>query len=152
MIIALLIIGLILSFAIHLRYLIRYVIDKDKKYLRGFLNTAILNIVVALTLSILSMLRPYLVYELNMKLLLWMISGAIMIIMLSIQIGIMRRIYKRAQLPEHFHNNFFGKKVLHPSVVKQYEVVTFFMSIPILLIIGAYFVACLINLILYKHL
>ncbi|HRZ26634.1 MAG TPA: hypothetical protein P5295_07480 [Spirochaetota bacterium] len=152
MIIAFLIIGLIVSFSIHIRYLTRYVIDKEKKYLRGFLNTAIINILVAMTLSIVVMLKPQLVNELDMGLLLWGIAGIIMLIMLTIQVSILKTIYKRAQQPENYHHNFFGKKVLHPTVVKQHEVLTFFGTIPVFLLIGSYFVARLINLFLYGHL
>ncbi|HPR47800.1 MAG TPA: hypothetical protein PK341_07425 [Spirochaetota bacterium] len=151
MIITLLLIGLIISFAIHLRYLMRYVIEKEKKYLRGYLNTTITNVLLALSISITAMLKPSLIYEINFTYMLWIVSGVILVIMLTIKISIFRKIYQRAQLPENYHLNFFGKKVLHPTVVKPHEVLTFFFTIPIFLLIGAYFVARLINLILYHH-
>jgi hypothetical protein len=126
MIITALIISLILSFSLHIHFLLRYITEKHKKFLRGFVNTAILNILIAITLSITALLNPVMVSELNLKVLLWAISGAVMVIMLAMKIHVLKNIYRRAQLPENYHLNFFGKKVLHPTVVKQYEVVTFF--------------------------
>jgi hypothetical protein len=130
----------------------RYVIDKEKKYLRGYLVTSVLNIGIALSISVLVMMQPQLLMKLDFKLMLWLMSGVILVVMLYVKISILKKIYRRCQLPENFHYNFFGKKVLHPAVVKQYELVTFFVSIPIFLLIGAYFVARLINWILYGHL
>ena len=79
-------------------------------------------------------------------------TGFIMVIMLFIKISIFRAIYKRSQDPEHFHYNYFGKKVLHGSVVKFEEILIFFFTMPFFLFCGAYFVARLFNLLLYKHL
>ena len=152
MIISFLIIGLFVSFSIHLRYLIRYVIDKEQKYLRGFLVTAVLNITLAIGLSVFVMMIPELSSKVNVSLILWIVSGVVLIMMLIIKISILKKIYKRCQLPENYHFNFFGKKVLHPTVVRHYEVVAFFTTIPIFLLIGAYFVARLINLLLYGNL
>ena len=114
--------------------------------------TAASNVIVAVVLIIAVLKWPNLVKDINIKVISWLISGVIMISMLRIKIGIFVRIYRRAQLPENYHLNFFGKKVLHPTVVKAYEVILFFVTMPIFLFAGAYFVARLINLILYKHL
>lgn len=143
---------LLIVFSIHIRFLVRYVIDKKKKYLRGYLFTSVLNILIAMCLSVLVMMRPELLVRLDYKKMLWLMSGVILVVMLFVKISILKKIYQRCQLPENYHFNFFGKKVLHPSVVKQYEIVTFFVTIPIFLLIGAYFVARLINWILYGHL
>ncbi len=75
-----------------------------------------------------------------------------MMIMLVIKISIFVVVYRRSKDPAHYHFNFFGKKVLHTSVVKPIEVVLFMFTMPFFLISGAYFIARLINLILYKHL
>jgi demethoxyubiquinone hydroxylase (CLK1/Coq7/Cat5 family) len=71
---------------------------------------------------------------------------------LMIQISILKEIYLRSQEPENFHYNFFGKKVLHPSVVKPSFLLAFLFSMPFLLLAGAYFVARLINIFLFGHL
>jgi hypothetical protein len=152
MIITLLIIVLFISFSIHIRYLVRYVIDKEKKYLHRYLGTSVINIIAAVSISVVVMLRPEYIARFDMKKLLWLMSGVIGVMMLVIQIAICRKIYQRCQLPEHFHYNFFGKKVLHPIAVKKYEVAVFFMTIPVFLLIGSYFIARLVNVILYKHL
>ena len=143
---------MIVSFSIHMRFLIRYVIDKDKKYLYSYLATAITNISIAVVISVVVMMRPELIKQFDAKKTLWILSGVILVVMLFVKVGILKTIYKRCQLPEHYHYNFFGKKVLHLSVVKPYEVITFFVTIPIFLLIGAYFVARLINVFLYGHL
>jgi len=75
----------------------------------------------------------------------WIVNGFTMVVMLMSQITIARRIYQRSKLPENYHYNFFGKKVLHPSVVKPGEVAAFFATIPLFLFTGAYFFAKLIR-------
>jgi hypothetical protein len=77
--------------------------------------------------------------------LLWFMSGLFMIFTLALQISIFIRISYRIKLPENYHYNFFGKKVYHPSILKTKEIVLFFLSIPVLLIAGSYFVARLIR-------
>lgn len=152
MLITFFLIILIISFSIHIRFLIRFVIDKKKKYLYSYLATAISNIAIAVVLSIVVMMRPEILKKFDAKTTMWVLSGVILVVILFVKIGILKTIYKRCQLPEHYHYNFFGKKVLHLSVVKPYEVITFFVTIPIFLLIGAYFIARLINMFLYGHL
>jgi hypothetical protein len=87
-----------------------------------------------------------------MEAMLWILSGFSMMFMLLLKIGIFQRIYRRCHMPEHFHYNFFGKKVLHSSVVNKGEVFVFFILMPFFLVSGAYFIARFINLMLYGKL
>ena len=87
-----------------------------------------------------------------MKTILWVISGFITILILTLKIFIFRRIYKRTKDPNYYHVNFFGKKVYEKKIVKQYEFLTLILSMPFFLMIGAYFVALLINLIRFGKL
>ncbi|HNW29472.1 MAG TPA: hypothetical protein PKN50_13430 [Spirochaetota bacterium] len=72
---------------------------------------------------------------------LWFLSGILLVITLTLRISIVVRVYNRAQLPDNYHYNYFGKKVYHPGILKSVEVVLFFISVPLLLIGGAYFIA-----------
>ena len=143
---------LFISFALHVYFLFRYITLKQKKYIMLYINTAVSNLIIAVVLIFMALSRPKLVQEINIKLLFWLLSGDLMLLMLILQIKILRTIYRRAQDPENYHLNFFGKKVLHPTVVKPMEVVLFFTTMPIFLFAGAYFVARLMNLYLYGQL
>jgi hypothetical protein len=141
-----------ISFTGHIYCLIQYVLKKDGRYLRWFVNTAISNIMLAGTLTVLSLFRPDFLRDLNLGMLMWVMSGSIMLIMLLVKFNILRNIYKRARDPENYHYNFFGKKVLHSSVVSKGEVYIFLFTIPFFLFSGAYFFARLVNLILFQRL
>ena len=98
------------------------------------------------------MSRPDLLFQVDVPKLLWIISGFIMVVTLMVKIKIFIRIYRKAQDPDNYHINFFGKKVLHSSVVSRIELAIFFGTIPFFLMSGAYFIARLVNFFLYKHL
>jgi hypothetical protein len=149
------VIGLIflqISFTSHMYFLIQYVLKKDGKYLRRFVNTAISNILIAGVLTVLSLFRPDLLRDLNLGMLFWLMSGLMMMTMLLVKVNILRNIYRRSHDPENYHFNFFGKKVLHSSVVSKGEVYIFLFTIPFFLFSGAYFFARLVNLIMFKRL
>jgi hypothetical protein len=146
MIIILLIVMMLGSFALHLYFLTQYVQGKENRHLKGFINTAISNIVVAGVMMIVVLFRPEFLREINLQLVLWLVSGAIMLMMLFIKATIVRNIIKRAKDPAHYHYNFFGKKVLDSSAVTQNEVMIFWFTIPFFLLAGAYFVTRLINM------
>ncbi|HNX22901.1 MAG TPA: hypothetical protein PKG60_02555 [Spirochaetota bacterium] len=110
------------------------------------------NIILAGTCIILFMSRPDLLFEVDVQKLVWIMSGFVMFTTLGVKIRIFVRIYKRAQDPENYHVNFFGKKVLHSSVVNRVELAIFFGTIPFFLMSGSYFIARLVNFFLYKHL
>jgi hypothetical protein len=133
-------------------FLARHVQLKDKKYLMLFINTAVINILLSLIIIIISLYFPESIRSINIGLFFWLLSGVFLLLMLLIQLLIFRRVYQRSKLPENYHYNFFGKKVLHSSVLKQTELFMFFGTIPLLVLSGAYFTARLINIILYGHL
>lgn len=120
--------------------------------MKGFLNTSVTNILVTGALSFLAIFRPETIRNVNISFLLWLSSGFVMLVMLFVKISLFRRIYGRAQDPANYHLNFFGKKVLHPTVVKAEEVLIFFITIPFFLFAGAYFIARLVNLMMFGRL
>jgi hypothetical protein len=136
---------LCVSIAFHIYYLFRYIRLRTESYQRKFINTAAINIVAAGISTIIAIFRPEEVQKIKGPLLIWFISGAIMIMTVALQVSIFIRVYRRTKLPENYHYNFFGKKVLHSSVAMPMEIVLFFSSIPMLLVSGAYFVARLIR-------
>ncbi|HNR89862.1 MAG TPA: hypothetical protein PKM65_16110 [Spirochaetota bacterium] len=145
MIIAICIVVLLLSFGFHLFFLMQYVVTKDTRQLRRFVNTAISNIVIAGGVTILVLFRPDLIRSIDVDMLLWMITGAIMVMMVTIKVTIVRNIMQRAKDPAFFHYNYFGKKILDPGVVKPGEVMVFMLTMPFFLLAGAYFVARIVN-------
>lgn len=152
MIAGILLIFIIISFGFHLYFLARFIMKRDKPSITWFLNTSLTNIALACGLIIVILKNPDAVRNLDFRLYSWIFTGLILILVVFVKVRILRTIYRRAQMPEHFHYNFFGKKVLHPSVIKKYEFITFLVTIPFFLIAGAYFVARLINILLYGHL
>ena len=152
MIITLLLIALFLSFLGHIYSLVTYVTTRSERSLRAFVKTTMSNIMIAGACIVLFMSRPDLLFQVDVPKLLWIISGFIMVVTLMVKIKIFIRIYRKAQDPENYHINFFGKKVLHSSVVSRIELAVFFGTIPFFLMSGAYFIARLVNFFLYKHL
>ena len=152
MIIVIRLLFLQISFTSHIYFLIQYVLKKDGKYLRRFVNTAISNIILAGALTMLSLFRPDYLRDLNLAMLMWVMSGLMMMTMLLVKINILRNIFRRSRDPENYHYNFFGKKVLHSTVVSKGEVYIFLFTIPFFLFSGAYFLARLINFILFQRL
>jgi len=152
MLIVLLVSLLLISFLVHINFILKYIIKRENVYYKGFIVTIFINFIIAGILIVIALSKPELIRDLDMTILVWVLSGVIMTMLLLMKISIFRNIYKRSKLPEHYHLNFFGKKVLHGTVVKPAEIVLFFGSIPFFLIAGAYFVARIINLIMYKHL
>jgi len=152
MIITVLLIALFLSFLGHIYSLVTYVTRKSERSLKAFIKTTISNITLALACIILFMSRPDLLFEVDVQKLVWIMSGFVMVTTLAVKIRIFVRIYQRAQDPENYHINFFGKKVLHSTVVNRVELAIFFGTIPFFLMSGSYFIARLVNFFLYNHL
>ncbi len=151
MLIVILVSVLLISFLFHINFIVKYAVQRLNSYYKGFVYTAISNALLALTLIYIAFKRPEQVQHLDMKILTWIMSGVLMLMLFLLKISIFKRIYNRAQDPQHFHYNFFGKKVLHSSAVSPIEIVLFFASMPFFLFSGAYFVARVLNLILYNH-
>ena len=136
---------LFISVTLHIYYLARYVQSRNQKYLKRFLNTTASNVIISGILIFFALYKPGEIIKINFSLIWWLMTGSIMVMMLIVQATIFRRIYRRSQMPEHYHLNFFGKKVLHSTVAHPLELGIFFASIPFLLLCGAYFVAKLIR-------
>jgi len=110
------------------------------------------NIILAGACIVLFMSKPDMLHEVDVPRLLWLMSGFIMFMTLGVKIKIFIKIYRRAKDPDNYHLNFFGKKVLHSSVVSKMEMAIFFGTMPFFLMSGAYFMARLANFFLYRHL
>lgn len=152
MIITILLISLFLSFLGHLFSLVTYITRRSERSLKAFIHTTLSNIILAAVCIILFLVKPDLLHEVNVQGLVWIMSGFLMFITLGVKIRILIKIYKRAKDPDNYHLNFFGKKVLHSTVVSKAEVAIFFATMPFFLISGSYFIARLTNFFLYKHL
>jgi len=151
MVIILLLFLLLSSFIVHIYALVFFLLYKSRNLFNAFFATALTNILVGIILSIFVLKKPELVRSIDMMLVLWGISGFIMLLLLSLKIAIFRNIYKRSKDPAFYHLNYFGKKVYEKGIIKQYEFLTVIISMPFFLMMGAYFVARLINLFLYGH-
>ncbi|HNW29750.1 MAG TPA: hypothetical protein PKN50_14830 [Spirochaetota bacterium] len=141
MIVVLLLTVLCLSIVLHVFYLVRYVRIRTESYLRKYINTAAVNLVTAGICIVIAIFYPEEIRKIQGPNLMWLVSGVFMILTLLLQTSIFVRVYRRSKLPDHYHYNFFGKKVLHSSVARPMEVALFFASIPMFLVAGAYFVA-----------
>ena len=148
MVIVIVFLLLFLSLLIHIVYLTRYIQTHEQSNLYKFIYTAVTNVLLSGLLIYLALFMPEQIQKIDFALAVWLISGFTMFMMMYLQFMVMRRIYRRSKLPEHYHYNFFGKKVLHGTVVKPSEMGIFFASIPLLLMSGAYFIAKLIRLLL----
>ncbi|HOD15547.1 MAG TPA: hypothetical protein PK307_15345 [Spirochaetota bacterium] len=146
MVVVILLSVLCLSFSVHLFYLIRYIRFRHEVYLSRFIDTTVINVVVSGVCIVIAIFMPEEIRKIEVNVLMWGISGFLMSIMFMLQIMIFIRVYRRSQMPQHYHYNFFGKKVLHGTVATPVEVALFFGSIPFLLGSGAYFVARLVRL------
>jgi hypothetical protein len=145
LILVLILLLLFISILSHLYYLFSYIKTRLDKYFRRFLNTAVFNLFLGGTCIIIAIFKPEEIRQIKGPTVIWFLSGLLLILTLSLQISIFIRFYRRPQLPDNYHYNYFGKKVYHPSVLKSMEIVLFFISVPLLLIGGAYFIARLIR-------
>jgi hypothetical protein len=134
-----------MSAAAHIFFLIAYVRTRDEGYLRKFLDTAVVNVIIACACIFIGIFRPALIRVVDGPTLMWLMSGIIMMLMALLQISIFMKVRARARMPEYYHYNYFGKKVLDPSVLKAVDVLLFFLSLPFLIVAGAYFVARIVR-------
>jgi hypothetical protein len=130
---------------------VQYLASKAMTYYKIFLGTFIINTILMVTVSIFAFRDPASIYRVNMKFVLWVLSGFVTFIIIFIQTGTMIKIYVRAKDPENYTINFFGKKVYEQGIVKKYEFFMFVITMPIFLFVGSYFFARLFNIILYGH-
>ena len=129
-----------ISFVIHVYYLINYIAKKQDRDFKGFLVTTVTNISLAIFLSLFALINPQELREINLDRMLFIESGVIFLIMLYVKGAITVRIYRRTQDPAHYHYSYFGKKVIHASAVTTRDLITYFLTLPLTLICGAYFV------------
>ncbi len=154
MIITVLLLVLVFSFFIHIGFLALYVASRGKarKQLINFFISAFINFGLMIALIYVAIKMPDMVQQLNFEFILWVVSGIVMFFVLFIKILVYCRVRKRMKDSDNFHFNYFGKKVYHTSVVTKVDLAIVFISLPFFLMIGSYFIARLINLILYGHL
>ncbi|MCP4132377.1 MAG: hypothetical protein GY754_15505 [bacterium] len=148
MIATILLLLLIGSFSTHLLFVILYVAQRSKKSFNGFVITGGSNVLIMISLSIVAMSKPEFIQEIDLAFILWVTSGIVMCGTLILKINVFRKVHKRTKDPNFYHMNHFGKKVYKEDLVKKSEFLTMILSIPFFLLIGAYFVAKLINWIL----
>ena len=151
MLITLLLITLAFAFCFQFLLIALYLSNKTENYFRSLLGTFIINTVLMVLLSIMAITHPDDIYSVNMKFIMWVVSGIISFFILIMKITIIIRIYRRSLDPAFYSINFFGKKVLEKGIVRPKEFLTLIASFPFFLLIGSYFVARLINLFLYGH-
>ena len=141
-----------IPFVINIFVLILYCYTKKLIYRKRFFLTAFISFALLGIVSLSSLYILPLYNILDFSLLFWILSGYLMIVSVCIKIMIFRRVYLRYQDPQNFHYNFFGKKVIHSGFLTNKEMKNFFVTIPLFLFAGAYFIARLINLIIHGRL
>ncbi len=141
-----------IPFTLNIFILIQYIFTKKLIYRKRFLFTAFISFGLLGVVKLFSLFIPLLNKTLDFTLLFWILSGYLMIISVLIKILIFRSVYLRYQDPKNFYYNFFGKKVMHSGYLTNKEMKYFFITIPLFLFAGAYFVAKLVNLIIYSRL
>ncbi len=151
MIVTLLLITLSFSFCFQFLVIILYVSNRTEIYFKLFLGTFITNTLLMIILSIAAIRTPEEVMRVDITLVVWLLSGFVMIFILFMKINIFVKIFRRTKDPQLYEINYFGKKVYKKGIIKQSEFVTFILAIPFFLLAGAYFIARLTNLILYGH-
>jgi len=146
-----LLITLSFSFCLQIFVIVQYLATKGMTYYKIFLGTFIINTILMVTISVFAFRDPASIYRVNMKFVLWMLSGFITFIILFIKISTLIKIHRRAKDPENYTINFFGKKVYEQGIIKKHEFFMFVITMPIFLFVGSYFIARLINIVLYGH-
>ncbi len=119
---------------------------KTSLYVKLFLISGLFNISISGLLIALILNRPALLNDISAVGVKFCLSGTVFGLSLSIKLKILLSIFRRTRDPRNYHLNFFGKKVLHSSVVRASEIVLFFLMMPFFLIAGSYFVASIINI------
>lgn len=145
MVVIVLFLVLFVSLAFHLLYLVKYIQTREPVYLHRYVLTTASNVAISGGLIFVALYKPMVIQKIKFPLMMWIITGFVMVMTFMVQITIFQRVYQRSKMPENYHYNFFGKKVLHPTVLKPGEVAFFFATVPLFLIAGAYFIAKLLR-------
>ncbi len=152
MFIFILLITLSFSFCLQILVIIQYLSTKSESYYRTFLGTFIINTILMVITSIAIFKDASSLLAVDIKFILWIVSGFVLIFILFIKISTIMKIYKRTKDPQFYSINFFGKKVYEKGIIKPYEFLTLILTMPFFLMVGSYFIARLINMVLYGHL
>ncbi|MCP4130254.1 MAG: hypothetical protein GY754_04665 [bacterium] len=135
-----------LSIFAHIQYISNYIKEKSNAHLKGFLITTATNFIFGITLSIIAMANPVTVQRLPIEALKVLEAGLFFFLFLFIKIRITIRIIKRAKDPANYHLSHFGKKVYKESIATKPEVAIYLITMPFTLLIGAYFIARILDL------
>lgn len=135
------------SIAIHGISIVSYVFRKKNRAFIAFLVTSATNMAGFSILLLILFKYPDEASQVDMTRYLWLSSGIFSLIMLTIQVYIITNYRARLKDSSNYHYNYFGKKVYEGGHVQKKEFGVFMISVPFLLLAGAYFVARLINLI-----
>jgi hypothetical protein len=136
-------------FIINILILIIYIYTNKKYFRKLFILTALTAFAILGIVFVLSSIISKFYKTVALPVFFWMFSGYLMTLAVCIKILIFTRLHKRYQDPQNYHLNYFGKKVIHSGFMTKKEMVIFFMSIPVFLFAGAFFIARLINMIIY---
>lgn len=151
MFISILLITLSFSFCLQIMVIFQYLSTKSESYYKIFLGTFIINTIL-MVISSVAILRDSSTFtKIDVKFILWIISGFILIFILFIKVSTIIKIVKRTKDPQFYSINFFGKKVYEKGIIKPYEFLTLILTMPFFLMVGAYFLARLFNILLYGH-
>lgn len=129
------------SFTIHLLIMVFYFVNKTPAFFYMFILTAFTNILIGMAVAIYAFKNPDQVRVINYDFVLWVLSGIVMFLMLSYKVLTFAKVYQRMNNPANYSLNYFGKKVYAPNVIAKSEIAAMFLTIPLFLIIGAYFIA-----------
>ena len=152
MIVTFILLLLVLSFLIHVLFVVLYVSKKSQIFFKGFIASGLTNVLVMGVLSFVAVKKPHLIQEVNIAFLLWCLSGVVLVVTIIIKVSIFTIVFRRSKNPEYFHVNYFGKKVYNKKILKPSEFMTMVGSFPFFIIIGAYFIAKLVNYIRFGYL
>ena len=152
MFIFILLITLSFSFCLQILVIIQYLSTKSESYYRTFLGTFIINTILMVITSIAIFKDASSLLAVDIKFILWIVSGFVLIFILFIKISTIMKVYRRTKDPQFYSINFFGKKVYEKGIIKPYEFLTLILTMPFFLMVGSYFIARLINMVLYGHL
>lgn len=134
-----LIISLQLSIFMHALFIGSYISEKSNRSFRGFLVTTFSNFMIAMAIMIMMMKTPEIIRRFRLEPMLLLESGLIFFFLLFVKVRITVRIIKRAMNPDNYDINFFGKRVYKQTIVKKSELAVYYLTMPITLIAGAYF-------------
>jgi len=152
MLIFILLITLSFSFCLQIMVIFQYLSTKSESYYKVFLGTFIINTILMVISSVAILRNPSTFAQIDVKFILWIISGFVLIFILYIKISTIIKIYRKTKDPQYYSINFFGKKVYEKGIIRPYEFLTLILTMPFFLMVGAYFMARLFNILLYGHL